>query len=56
MFDAFEDGEQIPSGLDQLEPGPFLAAILAHTDVNRLVLRKANDDEEDGEFRIVSGL
>jgi hypothetical protein len=28
---------------------------VSHTDVNRLVLRKAGEDEEDG-FRIVSGL
>jgi len=32
MFDT----EVIPPHLDEIEPGPFLAAILANTDVNRL--------------------
>jgi hypothetical protein len=30
------DIEAIPARLDEIEPGPFLAAILAHTDVGRL--------------------
>lgn len=30
------DNEVIPPQLDEMEPGPFLAAILANTDVNRL--------------------
>ncbi|NNC39518.1 MAG: DUF222 domain-containing protein [Acidimicrobiia bacterium] len=33
---ATQDPEAIPHGLDEMEPGPFLAAILAHVDVNRL--------------------
>ena len=34
MFDT--EHEVIPPGLDQMEPGPFLAAILNRTDVDRL--------------------
>ena len=34
------DTETIPAGLDQMEPGPFLAAILEHTDLSVL----AGDD------------
>jgi hypothetical protein len=38
MFDTFdaETMDQIPAGLDEMDPGPFLAAILSSTDVSRL--------------------
>lgn len=36
VIEEVEETEAIPPDLDEMEPGPFLAAILAHTDIDRL--------------------